>query len=72
MCYVLLLSTTSNEDLTVHNNELVRFSRDLPSIPEVSNLKYPAAKHELDVARDRLSDREFRFLENHHFTLVAA
>jgi hypothetical protein len=32
----------------------------------------PAAKHELDVALDRLSDREFRFLENHHFTFVAA
>ena len=41
MCYVLLLSTTSNEDLTVHNNELVRFSRDLPPTTDVVSLKYP-------------------------------
>jgi hypothetical protein len=40
MCYSLLLSTTSNRDLAASNNELVRFSRDLPAIPEVSDLKY--------------------------------
>jgi hypothetical protein len=41
MCYVLLLSTTSDEDLTAHNNELVRFSKDLPTIADVSRLRYP-------------------------------
>lgn len=40
MCYVLLLSTTSSDDLTVHNNELVHFSRELPKIAEVTELKY--------------------------------
>lgn len=41
MCYVLLLSTTSNEDLTAHNNELVRFARELPRLAEAAKLKYP-------------------------------
>jgi|SRR5262245_54395680 len=41
MCYSLLLSTTSNRDLAAHNNELVRFSRDLPTIDAVSDLKHP-------------------------------
>lgn len=41
MCYVLLLSTTSAEDLTVHNGELVRFMKDLPQIAEVADLSYP-------------------------------
>ncbi len=40
MCYVLLLSTTSDEDLAAHNTELVRFSRNLPSIADVAKLKY--------------------------------
>lgn len=41
MCYQLILSTTSNRDLTASNNDLVRFSRHLPAIAEVSELKYP-------------------------------
>jgi len=41
MCYLLLLSTTSNQDLTAHNTELVRFSAELPAIADASNLKYP-------------------------------
>jgi hypothetical protein len=40
MCYSLLLSTTSNLNLAAHNTELVRFSRDLPAIPDVSQLKH--------------------------------
>jgi hypothetical protein len=41
MCYVLLLSTTSSEDLAAHNSELVLFTKDLPTIAEVKSLKYP-------------------------------
>ena len=41
MCYVLLLSTTSSEDLVVHNNDFVRFSKELPQITEITALKYP-------------------------------
>jgi hypothetical protein len=40
MCYTLLLSTSSDEDLALHNNDLVRFSRDLPSIAAADHLKY--------------------------------
>ena len=40
MCYVLLLSTTSDTDLTVHNNNLVRFSNELPPIAETNQLQY--------------------------------
>ena len=41
MCYALVLSTTSDEDLQVHNTDLVRFGLDLPDIPELQNLRYP-------------------------------
>lgn len=41
MCYVVLVSTSSSKDLTIHNNELVRFSRDLPEIVACKYLKYP-------------------------------
>ncbi len=34
MCYMTVLSTTTDTDLTVHNNELVRFTASLPGIPE--------------------------------------
>lgn len=34
MCYMTVLSTSSRADLALHNNELVKFSRDLPGIPE--------------------------------------
>ena len=40
MCYVLLLSTTSDTDLAQFNNELVKFSRDLPQIAETDSLRY--------------------------------
>ncbi len=40
MCYTLLLSTTSPEDLSVHNTDLVRFTKDLPQIAEVAALTY--------------------------------
>lgn len=40
MCYVLLLSTTSDADLTIHNNKLVRFSHELPQIAAVHALQY--------------------------------
>lgn len=40
MCYVLLLSTTSDKDLRTYNNDLVRFTRELPSIADVEKLNY--------------------------------
>lgn len=40
MCYVTLLSTTSKADLALGNNEIVRFSRDLPDVPEERFLAY--------------------------------
>ena len=45
MCYVLLLSTTATEDLTVHNNDLVQFSRALPQLADVTALKYSNTWH---------------------------
>jgi hypothetical protein len=41
MCYALLLSTDSPEDLAAHDQELVSFSRELPGLPEESALAYP-------------------------------
>jgi hypothetical protein len=41
MCYTLLLSTTSIEDLNAQSNEFVRFSRELPSIADVKALEHP-------------------------------
>ncbi len=40
MCYTLLLSTTSPEDLTVRNTQLVRFTKELPQIAEAAALTY--------------------------------
>jgi hypothetical protein len=40
MCYVLLLSTTSVEDLSQQNTELVRFTTELPAIAEVAVLQH--------------------------------
>jgi hypothetical protein len=38
---MILLSTTAKDDLSVHNSELVQFSKDIPSIPERQLLKNP-------------------------------
>ncbi len=40
MCYQVILSTTSKEDLSSYNGDLIRFSIELPEIPETSLLKY--------------------------------
>lgn len=40
MCYMTLLSTTADTDLSVHNNELVTFTRSLPGIPEEKYLAH--------------------------------
>lgn len=40
MCYSLILSTTSDRDLAASNNDAVIFSRALPEIPQVSELKH--------------------------------
>lgn len=41
MCYMVILSTDSSEDLSAHNDEIVKFSRDLPPLAEVDLLAYP-------------------------------
>lgn len=41
MCYMTLLSTTSTDDLSLANNDLVRFSQELPGIPEEKYLVFP-------------------------------
>lgn len=41
MCYMTLLSTTSVADLSLRNNEIVRFSAELPGIPEQKYLAFP-------------------------------
>jgi hypothetical protein len=41
MCYVVFLSTTSDEDLARHNTGYLRFSKELPDEPAVSALEHP-------------------------------
>jgi len=41
MCYILLLGTDSPADLSLHNDELLSFSRDLPGLPKEALLEYP-------------------------------
>ncbi len=41
MCYVVLLSTTSDADLARHNSEFLRFERELPGCAAVAALRYP-------------------------------
>jgi hypothetical protein len=38
---MIVLSTTSEKDLSELNSPLINFSRDLPNVPEVSLLKFP-------------------------------
>lgn len=41
MCYMTVLSTTSDRDLSEFNTPLLQFSRQLPHVPEESFLRYP-------------------------------
>ena len=41
MCYMLLLSTDSPEDLSANNDSHIAFSRELPGLPEETMLTYP-------------------------------
>jgi hypothetical protein len=41
MCYMLLLSTESPEDLSSHDDALVFLSRNLPPLAEVGLLAHP-------------------------------
>jgi hypothetical protein len=41
MCYVVFLSTTSPEDLSVHDTELMRFERELGNEPAIALLENP-------------------------------
>ncbi len=40
MCYILLLSTSSDRNLAEFNTELVRFSEELPTIADAESLRY--------------------------------
>lgn len=40
MCYMTLLSTTSLENLSFGNNDLVRISKELPGLPEETYLGF--------------------------------
>ena len=41
MCYCLVLSTTSKDDLSMFNTDLVQFSRELPTISDTARLSFP-------------------------------
>ena len=41
MCYTLLLSTSSSEDLSVQNCDLVRFEKEMPEHAPLDALRYP-------------------------------
>jgi hypothetical protein len=41
MCYMTIVSTTSEADLTKLNTPLVQFSKDIAGIPEIIFLNYP-------------------------------
>lgn len=40
MCYMIILSTTASDDLSLANSELLTFSKDLPGIAAESLLRY--------------------------------
>lgn len=41
MCYMTVISTTSDRDLSEFNSALMQYSRELPGIPEEKFLCYP-------------------------------
>jgi len=41
MCYMIVVSTDSDQDLTCLNSELMRFSREMPAVPRIAFLQYP-------------------------------
>ena len=41
MCYLVMVSTTSEADLAALNTPLVLFSKDVSAIPEAAFLRYP-------------------------------
>ena len=45
MCYAVLLSTTSDEDLSKRSTPLMIFSRELPEIKGSGNLSHPHKWH---------------------------
>jgi hypothetical protein len=59
MCYMTILSTTADIDLTAHNNELVRFSMSLPGVPEE---KYLAHRFKWFIGSESGCSCEFRHL----------
>ena len=41
MCYMLILSTDSDTDLSQHNSDLLAFDRQLPPLVEADELNFP-------------------------------
>ncbi len=59
MCYMTVLSTTSDADLAVGNSETVQFSRELPGVPEETYLRF---KNKWYVGSNSGCSCEFRHL----------
>ncbi len=59
MCYLLLLSTSSQDDLTQYNSELLKFSSKLPALPDIGKLKY---KHQWYIGSKSGCSCTFRHL----------
>jgi hypothetical protein len=41
MCYMIVVSTDSDKDLTCFNSSLMRFSRQMPKFPRIAFLQHP-------------------------------
>jgi len=41
MCYALILSTTSNDDLSQFNGEMIKFDKNIPARLSANSLLYP-------------------------------
>ena len=61
MCYMILLSTDSDTDLSVRNTSLVQFSRELPPLGQVTALGFP---HKWFVASRDACSCGFRHLHS--------
>lgn len=59
MCYIVLLSTTADADLSAHNADDLQFSRDIPALPAAAALLHP---HRWYVGSHSGCSCEFRHL----------
>jgi len=51
MCYLTLLSTSDDRDLSLHDTPLLRFDRALPGVPEERYLRFAHRWHVRSVAQ---------------------